>query len=314
MRSLWFNSRGQVAILYTIALPVLIAFLALCTDVAVMYTNWQHLQRAADAAALAGAGYLPNDVAAAVAAAEQYASSNDTLSSEMVGTPTVAPDDLSITVKLKRTVPYYLARVLGLVNQDVQVSSTAGVTPDTNGTSGLMPIGLDCEPTATPPCDPNNFSTAGTQFQVKLSQTGPGNWAPLALGGNGANTYRNNLRNGYTGTLDISQPVWTEPGNIVGPTGQAITDRLAAGQAVDPGATPCGSQYDPRYVVMPIIQYSGANGKTPLMIQNFANVWINGLQNNNNAIDVTYCGMSDPPSSTALSSENFGMLDPVLLM
>lgn len=313
MNFLRARAPGQFAILYAIALPVLIGFLALCTDVGVMYVNWQHLQRAADAAALAGAGYLPGDPASAVAAAEQFAQNNDTLASEMVGTPTVSPDDTNITVTLARTKEYYLAQVLGLKSQNIQVSATAGITPDSNGTSGLMPIGLDCEQTASPPCDPQSFSTAGTQFTVKLTQTGPGNWAPLALGGNGASIFRNNLRIGYTGTLDTTQPVWTEPGNIVGPTGQAIADRLAAGQLMNAGATPCNAQYDPRYVVMPIIQYSGANGKTPLMIEGFANMWIDGLQGNNNAIDVTFCGMSDPPNTAALSSQNFGMLTPILL-
>jgi hypothetical protein len=308
-----FRSRGQVAILYVIALPVLIACLALCTDVTVMYAQWLHLQRAADAAALAGAGYLPHDVATAKDAAEQFAQTNDTLASEMVGTPAVAPDNMSITVQLKRTVPYYFARVLGLVNQEIQVSATAGITDDANGTSGLMPIALDCE---SPSCDPSTFAAPGTQVSLKLSQTGPGNWAALALGGNGANTYRSNLQVGYTGTLDTSQPVWTEPGNIVGPTGQAISQRIATGRAVNPGATPCDPQadrYDPRYVAVPIIQFSDANGKSPVMIQNFGNVWIDQLQNNNNSILVTFCGISDPPSPTAVSSANFGLLPPILV-
>lgn len=313
MKFLRRRQPGQFAVLYAIALPVLIAGLAMCTDVGVMYMNWQHLQRAADAAALAGAGYLPGDPASAITASEQFAQNNDTLASEMVGTPTVSSDDSSITVTLKRTVPYYLARVLGMTSQVLQVSSTAGITPDSNGTSGLMPIGLDCESTATPPCNPNDYSTAGTQFQVKLTQTGAGNWAALALGGSGANVYRNNLIVGYTGVLDTTQAVSTEPGNLVGPTGQAITDRLDAAQSADASAAPCSSKYDPRYVVMPIIQYSGANGKAPVMIENFANVWINGLQNNNNTIDVTFCGMSDPPVTTAQSSTNFGMLTPILL-
>jgi putative Flp pilus-assembly TadE/G-like protein len=55
----WISTcRGQVAALYAVILVTLVGAIALGTDVAVMYVNWQHMQKVADAAALAGANYL----------------------------------------------------------------------------------------------------------------------------------------------------------------------------------------------------------------------------------------------------------------
>jgi Flp pilus assembly protein TadG len=108
--------RGQTAVLFTIALVALLGGVALCTDVLVMYSNWESMQKAADAAALAGANSLPVDPAGAIIAAQSYATRNGLTSSE-VGTPTVSPDDQEITVTASRAVPYYFGRVLGLNNQ-----------------------------------------------------------------------------------------------------------------------------------------------------------------------------------------------------
>src|SRR5216683_3045058 len=50
--------RGQIAVVMTFAIATLLGAMALGTDVAVMYFNWMQLQKGADAAALAGAGWL----------------------------------------------------------------------------------------------------------------------------------------------------------------------------------------------------------------------------------------------------------------
>ena len=44
--------------LFTIVLPVLLGAMALGTDFAIIYLNWSMVQKAADAAALAGASQL----------------------------------------------------------------------------------------------------------------------------------------------------------------------------------------------------------------------------------------------------------------
>ncbi len=51
-------SKGQMMAAFTIVLPVLIGVMALGADFAIIYLNWSIVQKAADAAALAGASQL----------------------------------------------------------------------------------------------------------------------------------------------------------------------------------------------------------------------------------------------------------------
>ena len=51
-------SKGQMLALFTIILPVLLGAMALGADFSVIYFNWSMVQKAADAAALAGASQL----------------------------------------------------------------------------------------------------------------------------------------------------------------------------------------------------------------------------------------------------------------
>lgn len=63
MNQIFEKSRGQVMVLYSIAFAfALCGAIAMGTDVAVMYVNWQHSQKTVDAAALAGANYLPGGI------------------------------------------------------------------------------------------------------------------------------------------------------------------------------------------------------------------------------------------------------------
>ena len=58
MKAILGKSRGQITVLYAGIALVLIGAIALGSDVAVMYMDWQQTQKTADAAAIAGANYL----------------------------------------------------------------------------------------------------------------------------------------------------------------------------------------------------------------------------------------------------------------
>src|ERR1700722_3119582 len=112
---------GQAGPLIAGVIVFLLGSVALGTDVAVHYYNWAQLQKAADAGVLAGANWLPDDPTKAINTAVAFAESNGVTAAE-VTTPTVAADNLSITMQVQRTVPYYFARVLGMTNGTLQVS------------------------------------------------------------------------------------------------------------------------------------------------------------------------------------------------
>jgi Flp pilus assembly protein TadG len=284
MKHLRQRPRGQTAVLYTLAIVALVGGIALCTDVLVMYSNWESMQKAADAAALAGANLLPVDPAGAISTAQSYAIQNRLTASE-VGTPTVSPDDQEITVNASRSVPYYFGRVLGLSSQMVQVSATAsapqsiskvggasGVSSGSYGTSTgeypLIPIGLDYT-------TPYNYNQSVTLNQ---GQVGPGDWGSLALGGVGGSNERGNLADGYSGPIAVGDYVATEPGQKVGPVDQGFTDRINTALSEFPNGTfSSHDPSDPRAVVLPMVDWSTAQGRSSVLVHGFAMLWIDSV-------------------------------------
>ncbi|MBF6569239.1 MAG: hypothetical protein IVW54_10240 [Candidatus Binataceae bacterium] len=306
-------NRGQIAVILALILPVLLGSMALGTDIAILYFNWVQMQKAADAAVLAGANYLPGDPSQAQTVANNNAMTNGIAQSEIVST-IVASDDMSITMTVNRNVNYYFAKALGLTTGGVGTAATAGIQSNTPTSRGLMPVGLPC---STGNCD----YTVGQQYVLKAPKTtgswgqlGPGNWAPLALGGNGAAVYRQNLELGYVGQLNIGQDVSTETGQITGPTQQGLAGRISLGQTIYPSANPASpSPYDPRLVVVPMVDFSGSNGESSVPIVNFALMFIDAVTGNNASIDAYYLGTLPSSDTSSTSQQNFGLLTPILL-
>lgn len=285
------RNSGQTVVIVALTLPVLLGAVALGTDVTIFYFNWVQLQKAADSAALAGANWLPDNASQATTTANQFAQSNGVKASEIVST-TVAADDLSISITLRRTVPYYLAKVLGLTNGIVTTSATAapqfppstvnagtpGQVPpggDNNGgnggtcasvgSCGLVPIGLDS----------NTVYTDGTQITLQQGQLGPGNWDLLALGGVGGSNLRTNIANGYNSMVSVGDWVTTEPGKKVGPVDQGFQDRLDTASSVDPNGTfSSHTLNDPRVMILPVVDWQDPNGRSSVQVKAFASVWL----------------------------------------
>lgn len=181
--------RGQVLVLTAFALVGLLGFLGLVVDVGYMYLERAKLQKATDAAALAGAALLP-DSAQATAEALQYVTTNG--ESAQNATVTVGPDGsgrTTITVRIAKTVPTFFAKVLGI--SSFPVSASAG--------GALV--------TASGPFDYAIFSGSTA---VNLSITG-GGW--IARGSIHANRSLNLTGGGFTvtGAAEAAQQV-----NIVG--------------------------------------------------------------------------------------------------
>ena len=115
-------------VVFALGAVALVGVMALGADVGVLYYNWVQLQKAADAAALAGASYLPNDTTTATATAQTYATNNGVLPSDTI-TATPINGNSQMQVTLQRTVPYSFARVLGLTDGYVKVLAIASVPP-----------------------------------------------------------------------------------------------------------------------------------------------------------------------------------------
>lgn len=294
MRANSWGSKGQTAVLFTLCLATVLGAVALGTDVAVMYANWSALQKAVDAAALAGASFLPNDPATAQTTAVQYAVANGLKQGEITSTQ-VSSNDQNITVAASRTVPYFFGRVLGLTSQLISVSATAAIpyspstiggaylgTSSSGGTTssytgqygssvgqyGLVPIGLDY---TTP-------YTYGESMTLHENQVGPGNWGTVELGAPGGSITRANIADGYSGPISIGDWINTEPGQKVGPVVQGFNDRLSAAQQADPNGTFSSHSYnDPRILFVPMVNWNSPNGRSGVEVMGFAALWLDSI-------------------------------------
>jgi len=122
------NEDGQVLVMTSILLVVLLGFAALTIDLGRVYITKTKLQNVADAAALAGAQDLPfssTDTRTAKSTANYYAEQNGVQESETTLNAPYNGDSTKIEVVCRKTVSYTFARVLGFTQTDVSASAVA---------------------------------------------------------------------------------------------------------------------------------------------------------------------------------------------
>jgi Flp pilus assembly protein TadG len=130
------RSRGQVLVIFAGAALVLFALMALVIDVSWYWSNTIRVQRAADAAAMAGAVWLPGDVTKATDTAREEAEKNgyvNPVGGCAAGSVCVTPaqdsaivvggDPRQLDVTVTAPVPTYFMRVLGI--QSIAATASA---------------------------------------------------------------------------------------------------------------------------------------------------------------------------------------------
>ncbi|MBP1745191.1 MAG: hypothetical protein H6Q58_2169, partial [Firmicutes bacterium] len=136
MKKFLHNQKGSVLILVAVGMAVFMGMAAFSIDLGSAYVTKANLQKAADAAALAGAQMLPNSTSAKTKAIE-YAGKNGidisgqtsiTNGIQTVETKVVTPyngDATKVEVTCTRTVNYTFAKVVGIPTGTVTVRSVA---------------------------------------------------------------------------------------------------------------------------------------------------------------------------------------------
>jgi Flp pilus assembly protein TadG len=271
------GSKGQAMFIVILALPVLVGVLTLVMDVGNLYYNQVSMQVAVDSGVLSGALYLPSYPAQAVSVAEDYAERNGIKASEIVSC-TVSADNKTVLINTSRSLPCFFCAVLGEGTAHAQTapgpetSSGTGVRASASAlivpikaATGMVPIGVDYR---------TNLSF-GNSIQIKQGQVGAGNWAPLALGGTGADNYKTNVQTGYPGKLTAGDMIQTEPGNVVGPTNKGFQYRISMGQnQFSTGTFQNHELNDPRVMLIPMVDFSNVNGSSQVPMKGFAMMWI----------------------------------------
>lgn len=304
-------SKGQIAVLFAIVVPVLLLAMSLCIDVGDVYINQVRIQTGIDASVLAGANWLPDYQSQAISTAQTYAAKNGIQAGEIQNLA-VAADNKSLTMTVARNVPCFFCMAMGegtayaatasSTSTGITALATAGIVP-VSAAYGITPLGVDYRTNL-------NF---GNQVVLKQGQVGAGNWDPLALGGQGADQYRSNLQDGYQGKVSAGDYINTETGNVVGPTTQGIGARISNGQSMYPSATFMNHTLDdPRIVVVPVVDFSNINGQSQVPVKGFAVMWVANSDQQGN-ITCYFMHQSIPDAITDPNASAFGASNPVLL-
>ncbi len=338
-------------VVMAVVIGTLVGAIALGTDVGVLYYNWVQLQKAADAAALAGASSLtavadPTGTVAAnaISVAKGYAclngindpkNTNSTICPnpvqnatyvDQVKSTTVNPANTQLSIQLARQVPYFFGKVLGLGTGSVAAAATAQVSaPINNYQSGLFPVGIQC----TNPCslanlDPGQPVVYGTKFVGGLA---PGNWSWLDLGqGNGASQLGTAIANGVQGNYSVGDTITSSPGNKgnSNPVQTGFQTRLDAHNArfsnVDPnsvcnsgGGNPTNIPLgDPLLVTLPAVDFTGCHGKCSMTIEGFVDVYLTGMTGSE--IDGCLVQAVTPGGSDKNTAPALGAISPPILI
>jgi hypothetical protein len=121
------RARGQMLVLFVMSIFVLTGITAIVVDVSWYWANTLRVQRAADAAALAGVVWLPGNPANAYSTARSEATKNGyTAGGGVSVTPTRSPgNDRRLSVTISAPVGMYFARVLGIASLPATRTATA---------------------------------------------------------------------------------------------------------------------------------------------------------------------------------------------
>jgi hypothetical protein len=339
------NERGAVLALVVLLLVVFLGVAALAIDLGMLYVARGEAQRAADAAAHAGAGHLiraPEDLDGARDRAVQFALMNP-VRGEQVDIDWDTDIDIlweegRVRARVYRAqernnpVRTLFARVLGFGTVNVSASAAAEIWPAT-GTECALPIaipdrwcidgveGASCnsysdelplgggwddghfyEPwISNPEADPGDWQfndnwtgysteTVGDQIVIKPQSphgaVQPGWFQAFQIPGNqGANDYRDSISNCRSGNAvwGVHDTVWTEQGNMVGPTEQGFRDYINEyPDAWWDDDCNCVQGSDAAKRVRPIVLYDPRHlpeqGHKPFQIAGFAALFIEDYQ------------------------------------
>ncbi len=263
------EENGGVVIIVAAAMVFLLGLTAMVTDVGSIAYARRKMVTAADAAALAGAQELVNNPAQAEARALEYASKNGAEPENV--TVTVSGNNCEITVSASQVVDFSFAKVLGFHSTSVSARAKAAIKP-VRAVTGIVPFIVPMPP----PGEDYNY---GEEVLLKVGNwndapIGSGNFGAIALGGTGANNYRNNIKFGYQGVIAIGDYVDTEPGNMSGPTNQGVKYRL---------------DHNDTIVIIPLYDSSitDVSGRGSIQVAGFACFEITGVEGSGNMCNVT---------------------------
>ena len=170
-----------------------------------VYAEKSKLVNAIDSAALAAVLELPENEAKARGIAIEYLEKNNMDPDNAV--ITIGSDQKSIEIQGIKNVKHFFGPVIKIYSSNVSAAVKAIIGPAKSVKGGIRPFAVEIFDYSygTPVVLKEN---AGDGYK--------GNYGAVALGGRGADVFRNNALYGYSGTISVGDLTDTETGNMAG--------------------------------------------------------------------------------------------------
>lgn len=318
MMRLGAKRRGGIMVIVAAGMVVMIGAAAWVADAGSMLQSRTHQQAAADAGALAAArALLPSDADEAIARAQaiEWTGRNGyAITGDDVTFWTHSSGRRAVTVSWTETTPSYFARFFGDTSHPVYVTSSAilGELEDLPG--GVVPFAVPSYQDAAGDWWVLSSTAAGdyrrmiddppTEMILKVDAQGnhAGNFLGLGIDGPGGSIYRESIVYGADTQLSVGDVIPTQTGNMIGPTKQAIADRLARG---------------PEYadIVVPLIaksEWDAATGHSHVTIIGFVSAHITRVTGTGE-IYATFTSLTYPGDPTLGNGAGAGGFAPMLI-
>jgi Flp pilus assembly protein TadG len=211
--SLITKQEGSVLAIVAISMAVLLSFSALVVDGGALYLEKSRVQKAVDAAVLAGAQVLPATEKATAVAIEVAAENGVTLVRD-----DIVVTNSSIEARAQKETDLTFTAIMGFSTANVAASARAEKGGTISGGNGFIPLvvvedayvpGQEVELTSPP-----GSGATGNYGYIRFDE----------------GTLAQNITNGYNGHLEAGKKVFTDPGNKTSSihVRNAINNRIAS--------------------------------------------------------------------------------------
>jgi Putative Flp pilus-assembly TadE/G-like len=276
------NESGAALVMVAVAMVVLLGFTAITIDGGRLYIEKSKLQKALDAAVLAGAQQLTLDESQAILTATEISTANGYHLDPVVGEVVADADNSFISAKKTVEVPMTFAKALNFDSAPVTASAKAVIRPLITA-SDVVPIGIEKAEIIAAAEQINNEDYITDLLCAKENPNGnnnsgqhsPGNCGFLSFDKTGANDLREALLG--EGTYSIESYVKTETGNIN--QAKSAIDKLISSDK-EAGRTYCekfstANQSCRRVINVVVIDtWDNTNGRDEAKVVGFAAFWI----------------------------------------
>lgn len=262
LRQLAAQEKGSTLMFAALALAMLLAVAGLVVDGGTLYAVKSRLQKTANAAVLSAAQELYQSEASVNRVLQEALNRNGEGTNLRQASVEMGR---KVSVRLSQEVPLGFAGLLGYKAATVEARAAAELQV-MGEAAGAAPLGID------EAVQLEYYKEY--KLKVDPNEVATGNFGVLALGSTGAQTYEDNLKNGYRNELKAGDIIETQTGNIAGKTRDGVQMRINECPYTpgDPSHRDCR-----RILLIPVykpVTYGTGNQLKTVQIKGFAYFYI----------------------------------------